>query len=168
MVVTRCQQTAQHVMQVGRASPSTSITLGQQCLRRRRATSISGSTCKLQVMNSCLAIFQAAVSKEKKELTSSPCSYTVHLTCDTATDCLIAHLVQSVPPLSPIVKCVIASYISRKCLPCSGFSRMSCTVVSANISHPEKNSVPQAPSPILVIPTAVQLVVTHLYVLQVS
>lgn len=62
-----------------------------------------------------VSIFQPAVSKEK-ELTSSLCSYAVHLACDTATDCLIVCLIQSLRPLSPILKFVIATYISRKYL----------------------------------------------------
>ena len=79
---------------------------------------MSSSTSKLQVMNSCLSFSGCCFKrKEKKELISSLCSYVVYLTCDTATDCLIVQLVQSVPPLSPILKFVIATYISRKCLP---------------------------------------------------
>lgn len=90
--------------------------MGQRCLHRHCATTTSGSTSKLQVTSSWLFMFEAAVSKEKKEPISSLCSYAEHLTCGRAADCLIAHVVQSVPPLSPILTFVIATCTSRKSL----------------------------------------------------
>lgn len=105
MVVSRCQRTTQHLMRAGRASLNTSITLGQWCLHRHCATTMSSSVSKLQVMNSCLYFSSWCFKRrEEKELVSSPCSYAVRLACDTATDCLIVHLVQSVLPWSPILK----------------------------------------------------------------
>lgn len=105
-------------MRFGRASPNTSITLSQWCLHRHRATTMSSSSSKLQVTNSCLFFFQATVSREKKELMLPQCSHAVHLARDIATDGLFVCLVQSVPPLSPMLKFVVASSnTSRKCLP---------------------------------------------------
>ena len=67
MVVSRCQQTAQHLMQIGRASLNTSITWGQWCLHRHPATTMSSSTSKLQVINSASLFFGLLFQKKRKE-----------------------------------------------------------------------------------------------------
>lgn len=110
--------------------------MGQGCLYRHCATTTSGSTSKLQVTNSWLFIFGAAVSKEEEGLIPSLCSDIEHFTCDRVADCLIAHLVQSVALLSPILEFVITTVVPQgRVFLWSGFIRISCLITSVNIWH---------------------------------